>query len=157
MSDLSTSLHGMVVPGTLRDSLFLLDGLLENKTGLDPKEVTFDTAGYSDVIFGLFFLLGYQFSPRLADAGEARFWRIDRNADYGPLNGLARGRIDTKTIEDNWDDLLRVVGSLKLGTVTASELVRTLQAPQRTSSLAGALASVGRAAKSLFFALVCRR
>lgn len=150
MSDLSTGFHGMVVPGTLRDSLFLLDGLLENKTGLDPMEVTSDTAGYSDVIFGLFFLLGYQFSPRLADAGEARFWRIDRDADYGPLNGLARSQINTKTIEDNWDDLLRLVGSLKLGTVTASEFVRTLQAPQRTSSLAGALANVGRVAKSLF-------
>ena len=140
----------MVVPATLQDSLFLLDGLPENEIGLDPKEVTSDTAGYSDVIFGLCFLLGYQFSPRLADAGEARFWRIDRNADYGPLNGLARGRINTKTIVDNWDDLLRVVGSLKLGTVTASEFVRTLQAPQRTSSLAGALANVGRVAKSLF-------
>lgn len=150
MSDLSTGFHGMVVPGTLRDSLFLLDGLLENKTGLDPKEITSDTAGYSDVIFGLFFLLGYQFSPRLADAGEARFWRIDRTADYGPLDGLARSRINTKTIEDNWDDLLRLVGSLKLGTVTASDFVRTLQAPQRTSSLAGALAGVGRVAKSLF-------
>ena len=150
MSDLSTGFHGMVVPGTLRDSLFLLDGLLENKTGLDPKEITSDTAGYSDVIFGLFFLLGYQFSPRLADAGEARFWRIGRNADYGPLNGLARSQINTETIGDNWEDLLRVVGSLKLGTVTASEFVRTLQAPQRTSSLAGALANIGRVAKSLF-------
>lgn len=43
-----------------------------------------------------------------------------------------------------------MAGSLKLGTVTASEFVRTLQAPRRTSTLAGALASVGRAAKSLF-------
>ncbi len=150
MSDTSTGFHGMVVPGTLRDSLFLLDGLLENKTGLDPKEITSDTAGYSDIIFGLFTLLGYQFSPRLADAGEARFWRIDKNADYGPLNGLARSRIDTKTLEENWEDLLRLAGSLKLGTVTASEFVRTLQAPQRTSTLAGALASVGRVAKTLF-------
>ena len=102
------------------------------------------------MIFGLFALLGYQFSPRLADAGEARFWRIDKRADYGPLDGLARSRIDTTTIEDNWEDLLRVAGSLKLGTVTASEFVRTLQAPQRTSTLAGAMASVGRVAKSLF-------
>ena len=79
MSDRSPGFHGIVVPaGTLRDSLLLLDGRLE------PKEVTSDTAGYSDAIFGLFFLLGYQFSPRLADAGEARFWRIDRAADYGP-------------------------------------------------------------------------
>jgi len=90
--------------------------------------VTSDTAGYSDVIFGLFALLGYQFSPRLADAGEARFWRVDPSADYGPLNGISRNRIRTNLISDNWDDLLRIAGSLKLGTITASEFVRTLQA-----------------------------
>ena len=149
VSDRSTGFHGMVVPGTLRDSLFLLDGLLENRTGLDPVEVTSDTAGYSDVVFGLFALLGYQFSPRLADAGEARFWRIDRHADYGPLNGISRGRINTRLIADNWSDLVRVAGSLKLGTVAASEFVRTLRAPRRASTLAAAIAEVGRAAKSL--------
>ena len=53
-----------------------------------------DTAGYSDLVFGLFWLLGYQFSPRLADLGESRFWRIDPAADYGALNGLARQRIN---------------------------------------------------------------
>jgi TnpA family transposase len=44
-----------------------------------------DTAAYADTVFGLFWLLGYQFSPRLADIGDARFWRIERTADYGPL------------------------------------------------------------------------
>ena len=29
-----------------------------------------DTAGHSDLVFGLFWLLGYQFSPRLADFGD---------------------------------------------------------------------------------------
>jgi TnpA family transposase len=85
-----------------------------------------DTAGYSDLVFGLFLLLGYQFSPRLADLGEARFWRIDPQADYGVLNGLARQRVNTALIARSWDDLLRVAGSLKLGTVSASELMRTL-------------------------------
>jgi TnpA family transposase len=49
-----------------------------------------DTAGSSDIIFGLFWLLGYQFSPRLADAGGAIFWRADKTAHYGALNELAR-------------------------------------------------------------------
>ena len=112
VSDKSTGFHGMVVPGTLRDSLLVLDGLLENRTGLEPVEVTSDSAAYSDVVFGLFALLGYQFSPRLADAGEARFWRIDRKADYGPLNGISRNRIKVGLILENWDELLRVAGSL---------------------------------------------
>src|SRR5919205_2067319 len=50
---------------------------------------------YSDWVFGLFFLLGYQFSPRLADLGEARFWRIDPRGDYGALNALGRQRLNT--------------------------------------------------------------
>jgi len=31
------------------------------------------TVGYSDIGFGLFRLLGYQFSYRLADLGDTRF------------------------------------------------------------------------------------
>ena len=149
VSDKSTGFHGMVVPGTLRDSLFVLDGLLENRTSLEPVEVTSDSAAYSDIIFGIFALLGYQFSPRLADAGEARFWRIEKEADYGPLNGISRSRIKIELIAENWDELLRVAGSLKLGTVTASEFARTLQSGSRTSTIAAAIAELGRIAKSL--------
>jgi len=61
------------------------------------------------VISGLFHLLGYQFSPRLADVGESRFWRMDASADYGVLNGLARQTINRNLIEQNWDDLLRLL------------------------------------------------
>lgn len=80
-SDQFTGFHGIVIPGTLRDSLFLLEGLLEQQTSLRPIEVMTDTAGYSDVVFGLFWLLGYQFSPRLADIGGTRFWRIDEGQE----------------------------------------------------------------------------
>jgi TnpA family transposase len=89
-SDQFMGFHGIVIPGTLRDSMYILDGLLEHQTRLRPAEVMADTAGVSDVVFGLFWLLGYQFSPRLADIGEARFWRLDPAADYGVLNGMAR-------------------------------------------------------------------
>lgn len=71
-----------------------------------------DTSGYSDVVFGLFWLLGYQFSPRLADAGEARFWKLNSDSDYGVLEKIARQRVKVELIEQNWDDILRVAGSL---------------------------------------------
>ncbi len=151
VSDRSTGFHGIVVPGTLRDSLFVLDGLLEHETSLEPTEITSDTAGYSDLIFGLFYLLGYQFSPRIADAGEARFWRMDRHADYGLLDGLSkRNHIDMNLITNNWEDILRVVGSLKLGTVKASDLTRTLHSGSKQSELSKAIAEIGRIAKTLF-------
>lgn len=65
VSDQYSGFHGIVVPGTLRDSIFVLEGLLEQQKGLNPVEIMTDTAGTSDIIFGLFWLLGYQFSPGL--------------------------------------------------------------------------------------------
>jgi TnpA family transposase len=109
-----------------------------------------DTAGTSDLVFGLFWLLSYQFSPRLADIGEATFWRLDTTADYGVLNTIARARVNTKLIARNWDDLLRVAGSLHQGTVSASELMRSILRSKRPSTLARAIAALGRIPKTLY-------
>jgi TnpA family transposase len=149
-SDQFTGFHAIVIPGTLRDSMYILDGLLEQQTSLRPVEVMADTAGVSDVVFGLFWLLGYQFSPRLADLGEASFWRLDPRADYGVLNSLARSRVNIKLIARNWDDLLRVAGSLHQGTVSASELMRSLLRGKRPSTLARAIGALGRIPKTLY-------
>ena len=65
--DQLTGFFAIVVPGTIRDSLYILDGLPEHDTGLEPQIIVTDTASYSDQVFGLFRLLGYQFAPRLAD------------------------------------------------------------------------------------------
>lgn len=103
-----------------------------------------DTAGSSDTIFGLFWLLGYQFSPRLADAGEAVFWRVNKSANYGVLDKLARGYADLSKAESQWDEMMRTAGSLKLGTIHASELIRSLLKSSRPSGLAQAIMEVGR-------------
>ncbi|MBZ9637427.1 Tn3 family transposase [Clostridium sp. FP1] len=38
-------------------------------------------------------LLGYQFSPRIADVGSTRFWKLDPDVDYGVLNKLVKNEI----------------------------------------------------------------
>ena len=48
--DQFTGFHGIVIPGTLRDSLFILDGLLEQQTSLRPVELMADTAGSNLII-----------------------------------------------------------------------------------------------------------
>ena len=52
------------------------------------------------------------------------------------MNGLARHKVNTGLIRDNWDDLLRVAGSLKQGTISASR--SALPAAERASFHAGA-------------------
>ncbi len=149
LSNQRTGLNAITVPGTLRDSLILLAVVLEQQTELDPVCIMTDTGAYSDVVFGLFRLVGRRFAPRLADLGGARFWRVDPSADYGVLNDLSKNRIHFDWIIPNWDDILRLTGSLKLGKVPATGIMRTLQVGDKPTSLAKAIAEIGRIDKTI--------
>ncbi|WP_415831220.1 Tn3 family transposase, partial [Deinococcus frigens] len=148
ISDQYSGFHSIVVPGTLRDSLFALDGMIEQNTALQPRQLISDTAASSYMVFGLFRLLGYQFSPELADLRERRYGRMSREADYGKLNALASAPINTRLIAAHWDDLLRIAGSLMTRTVRASELLKVIGVSPK-SSLVRALEHFGRIASTL--------
>jgi TnpA family transposase len=150
VSNQFTGLNGIVAAGTLRDSLVLLSVVLGQQTNLAPKEIMTDTGAYSDIMFALFWLLGYQFSPRISDVGGARFWRIDPAADYGAFNGLARNRINITLITDHWDEILRLAGSLAMGVFHVESLMRTLQRGDRPTKLARALGELGRIIKTIY-------
>ena len=63
---------------------------------------------------------------------------------------MARSRVNTELIMRNWDDLLRVAGSLQEGTVSASELMRSLLRSKHPSTLARALGALGRIPRTLY-------
>lgn len=106
VSDQYIGFHGMVVSGTLRDSLYLLEGFLNQPSELTPSQIMTDTAGYSDMIFGLFGLLGFQFSPRIANDKGTKLWRIDSNAFYKELDPISQNTINLELISRYWGDIL---------------------------------------------------
>jgi len=118
--------------------------------------VSTDTAGASEIVFALAWTLGYRCAPRLADLPDQRLWYTGPHAGYGPLAGLARHRINTRIIIENWDQICRLTASLRGGTVTASAILRTLQRGPNPSSLARALAELGRIIKTLHVLQYCR-
>ena len=46
-SDQFSGLNGIVITGTIRDSVYILEGLLEQQTSLNPVEIMTDTASYT--------------------------------------------------------------------------------------------------------------
>ena len=56
----------------------------------------------------------------------------------------SRGTIDLRIIADNWDEILRLAASIKVGTVTPSVILRRLAAYPRQNALAKALREIGR-------------
>jgi TnpA family transposase len=80
--------------------------------------------------FGLYKMLGFRFAPRFRDLDDQRFWRADlpngeaHAAGCGPLEAIARNRVNLKRIATHWPDMLRVAGSLITNQVRAYDLLR---------------------------------
>ena len=62
----------------------------------------------------------------------------------------ASRRIDTQIIEDNWDDILRFIATIKLKETTASEIFRRLNSYSKQHTLYRALKTFGKIIKSIF-------
>ncbi len=149
-SDQHSQYGDKVIPSTMKDAPYLLDAILDNETELSILEHTTDTAGYSDVMFALFDLLRLQFSPRLKALKSKCLYLIDKNIKYPNLKPLFKGKIHLDYILNRWDDILRVVGSLKLGWVTSSLFIGKLQSFPQQNGLLRALEEYGRLVKTNF-------
>src|SRR5664279_3103341 len=134
MADTHIVFAQTLIPGTQRDSLYALDGLLANQTVIRPDLVSTDTAGASEIVFALAWTLGYRWAPRLADPPNHRLWYLNTHTDYRPLAGLAPHPINTRTIVENWHQICRRTASLRAATVTATAILRTLQRGPNPSS-----------------------
>ena len=148
ITDQAIGIADRVLSGTPRDSLHLIDLIYSQDSGRRPEVIVTDTGSYSDIVFGLLHLLGFDYRPQLADLPDAKLWRVDPAADYGPLNQTARGRIDLARVRRHWPDIIRVVASIHTGTVSAYDIIRVLQRDGRPTPLGEAIAHYGRIFKT---------
>jgi len=149
INDQAVGLAGMVVSGTPRDSLHIVDLIYRQDGGRRPEVIISDTGSYSDMVFGLLRLLGFDYRPQLADLPDTKLWRIDATADYGAVAVAARGKIDLGRIRRNWPDLLRLAASVHTGAVSAHDVIRMLSHGGNPTQLGEALSHYGRIFKTL--------
>lgn len=72
------SLYGSkAIASTVRDATYVLDEILANETELPILEHTTDTAGYTEIVFALFDLLGLTFTPRIKDLASQQLYRTN--------------------------------------------------------------------------------
>jgi TnpA family transposase len=132
-----------------REALYVLDGLLQNDTVLHPTEHFTDTGGYTEHVFGLCYLLGYAFMPRLRDLKDQQLYKMRKDRTYGRLDCLLKPVPDLDLIAEQWDELVRLAASLKNRVATASVMLRKLISSPN-DRLARSLVALGRIVKSVY-------
>lgn len=150
ISDQYAPFSSKVVNVGVRDSTYVLDGLLHHESDLRIEEHYTDTAGFTDHVFALMHLLGFRFAPRIRDLSDTKLYLPNSKIKYQALAPMTGGTINLKVIRTHWNEILRLATSIKQGTVTASLMLRKLGSYPRQNGLAVALRELGRIERTLF-------
>ena len=150
LSDHFASFGSRIMSATAGEAPYVLDGLVLGAGNLPLHEHYTDTGGATDHVFALCHLLGFRFAPRLRDIGDRKLGSIAAPSTYKGIENLMGRTIKTAAIEADWDDIVRIVASIKDGTVAPSVILRKLAAYKRQNRLDFALAELGRIERTLF-------
>ena len=150
LSDHFASFGSRIMSATAGEAPYVLDGLVLGAGNLPLHEHYTDTGGATDHVFALCHLLGFRFAPRLRDIGDRKLGSIAAPSTYKGIKNLMGRTIKTAAIEADWDDIVRIVASIKDGTVAPSVILRKLAAYKRQNRLDFALAELGRIERTLF-------
>jgi TnpA family transposase len=150
ISDQYAPFSTKVINVGVRDSTYVLDGLLHHESDLRIEEHYTDTAGFTDHVFGLMHLLGFRFAPRIRDLKGTKIFVPKNDEDYSGLQPMIGGNLNIKQIREHWNEIMRLAASIKHGTVTASLMLSKLGSYPRQNGLAVALRELGRLERTLF-------
>jgi len=143
--------HSTVISSAEREAAYVIDGLMHNDVIKSDIHST-DTHGYSEVVFAATHLLGFQFAPRIKGLGRQRLYAFKHRKHYEEQGHvlLPDHYLREVLIEEQWDEVLRFIATIRLKVTTASQLFRRLNSYSKQHLLYQALKEFGKISKTLF-------
>ena len=110
-----------------------------------------DAHGYTEAVFGLTHLPDFSFAPRIKGIGKQTLYVFKPKGRADESWCIKPDKTNNDTlIRQNWDNLLRLVATIKFMKNTASDIFRRLNSYSRQHALYQTLKSFGQIVKSLF-------
>ena len=150
ISDTYIALFTSFISCGVWEAVHILDGLMKNRSTIQPDTLHADTQGQSEPVFGLCRLLGIKLMPRMRGLSDAVFYRPDKSIRYQHIDALFGDEIDWDLIATHARDMIQVVLSIQAGRVMPSMLLRKLGTYNRKSLLYRAFRELGRVERTLF-------
>lgn len=143
--------YSVVINVSERESGYVIDGLMHNDVVKSDIHST-DTHGFSEIIFGITHLLGFSFAPRIKKFKDQQLYGVHSPKHY-QLKGYQltpKRKINFEIIKENWDDILRLILTIKSRKTTASQLLKKLTSYSKHHKLYTAIKEFGKLIKTIF-------
>lgn len=143
--------YSTVFSAAERDSAYVIDGLMHNDVVKSTIHST-DTHGYSEAIFGATYLIDIAYAPRIKGLKHQTLYGFRSMTHENRKSWAVQPDkyIDEDIIRTHWDEILRLMVTIRLKETTASDIFRRLNSYSRQNSLYTALKAFGRIVKTLF-------
>lgn len=143
--------HSTVISSSDREAAYVIDGLLHNNIVQSDIHST-DTHGYTELIFAVTYLLGFSFAPRIKNPKRQTLYSFINRKIYQEegFQLLPERYINIEIIEEHWDDILRLIATIKLKETTASQLFKRLSSYSKKHPLYTAIKAFGQIIKTIF-------
>ena len=132
------------------EAVYILDGLIKNTSDIQPDTLHADTQGQSSPVFALSYLLGIELMPRIRNWKDLDFLRPREDEVYEYIDLLFDGVAEWKLIQTHWQDLMRVVLSIKAGKLLPSTVLRKLGSYSRKNRLYQAFRALGKVIRTMY-------
>ena len=135
--DTLVSYSSVLLQTTSHENRYHLDGLLHHEADVHPRKHTSDTAGYTDVTFGLTSMLRIFFAPRIRSPRETRLYFWDKH-DVELLPNVfsyLHEKVSLKQVAISWDAIVNLVAAAWCGITPPSRSMRKLEALGERSPL----------------------
>ena len=109
-----------------------------------------DTHGLSEAVFGLAYLLGIEWMPRIRNWRSLQLYSADANTGLRATSRLYSGAIDWGLSESNWEVYGRLIMAIRTGRVTAWALLTRPNSYSRRNTLYRALQELGRVVRTIY-------
>ena len=151
MNDKHAVFDSELISSSVREATYVMDGL--NKPDIEDSDIhSTDTHGYTEIVFAGLYFMKKLFAPRIKDFRKQRLFAIKPRLLYKNLGYkiLPDEKIDTKCIEEQWDNILRLMATIKLKHATATQLFPRLSSYSRQHPLYRAIKKFGKLIKTIF-------
>ena len=145
--------NARVIGANEHESHYVFDLLFNNTTEVQPTIHSTDTHGSNPVNFALLHCFGYQFAPRyrdLYDKVRTSLYGFKHPSHYRALALKPIRKIQRRLIENEWENLQRILLSLALKTTTQFIIVGKLSAYARKNRTKRALWEYDNIMRSLY-------
>jgi len=147
--------YNTVISASEREATYVIDGLLHDRE-IESTTHSTDTHGYSEVIFGICNCLGVFFAPRIKNYNDQILYTFRdtprnyyENLSYRILPSKNM-YIDEHLLHEQWDNVLRLLCSIKLKETKASNIFKRLNSYSKQNPLYRAVKELGRVHKTIF-------